>query len=53
MLNEWNKPSMMLLANISTAFIGAGVLLTGSANTTVQGQLGLNPIPTTEEAIAT
>jgi plastocyanin len=50
---KWNKPSTMLLAIVSTAFIGTGVLLTGSTNTTVQGQLGLNPIPTTEEVIAT
>jgi len=51
MLNEWNKPSTMLLAIVSTAFKGTGVLLTGSPNTTVQGQLELNPIPTTEEVM--
>jgi hypothetical protein len=51
MLNMWKSPSTMLLAMVSAALMGIAISLVGSANTTVQGQLGLNPVPTTEEVI--
>jgi plastocyanin len=53
MLSIWKRPSTKLLAIVSTAFIGTVITLFVSANTVVQGQLGLNPVPTTEEVIAT
>ena len=33
--------------------LSSAISFGGSANVTVQGQLGLNPVPTTEEVIAT
>lgn len=54
MLNTWKNPFTMLIVIVSTAVIATtAVLFGGSANTTVQGQLGLNPVPTTETVIAT
>jgi len=53
MLSISKIPSTTLLAIVSTAFIGTVISLFVSANTVVQGQLGLNPVPTTEEVIAT
>lgn len=49
----WKRSLTMLLAIVSTAVIATAVSFGGSANTTVQGQLGLNPVPTTEEVILT
>jgi hypothetical protein len=47
------RSNLLLVAIVSATIIGTAISLIGSANTTVQGQLGLNPIPTTEEVIAT
>jgi hypothetical protein len=54
MLNVLKKhSSLLLVAIVSAAILGTAISLAGSANITVQGQLGLNPVPTAEEGIAT
>jgi hypothetical protein len=47
------RSNLLLVAIVSATIIGTAISLAGSANIVVQGQLGLNPIPTTEEVIAT
>jgi hypothetical protein len=53
MLRMSTKPSSALFAVVSTGLIGTVTSLIISGSFMVQGQLGLNPIPTTEEVIAT
>ena len=53
MLRVRKRPSPTLLAIVSTAMIGTVISLMVSASPIVHGQLGLNPVPTFEEVIAT